>query len=288
MVLRRKSVKAFASRTMARRKAVVRRSKTARLARFNNSRKRYVSNRRIAKKTSQYSETKLIKVKPLNEVAPQPIQVGAICNYWGAVIGNLPTGWDPAIIALDGISTVPGVAGNERVGNYVYFKKTHISMQVDMNAHSTRAAPPIQFRMVVCKARRANTPAGLVDLPQNSLFIDEMGASQGYATSGVNGMDMMNQPLNKRDWVIAKDRKFTLSSPDEVSQSGYNGKYPSRKDIKLDLKYFAKTRIQPITDQIEDLDTHYLIFLFASAIGKDLTANNWEVSLRGTTSFTDN
>jgi hypothetical protein len=115
-----------------------------------------------------------------------------------------------------------------------------------------------------------------------------MGGPQGYFTSGVTGMDMINQLINKRDWVVHTDKRFTLSSPDEITQSGYSGKYPCRKTWSVNLPYYAKTRIAPVTDALEDFDTHYLMLLFASSIGKDIVASNWEVSTRGTTSFTDN
>lgn len=274
--------------TMARRKASITRSRTSRLARFNNSRSRYVKNRRIASRTSQYSETKLIKVKQVNEAGVLPIQTAALCYYWGGVMQSNPTGWDANLADLDGINTVPGLAGNERVGNYIYYKKTHLTFQLDMNAHSTRPAPPIEFRYICVKARRANTPSGTVDTPQFTLFLNEMGDAQGYYTSGVTGMDMINQPINKRDWVVHTDRKFILSSPDEQTQSGYSGKYPCRKTWQVNTPYYAKTRITPVTDALEDLDAHYLHLIFASSIGKDIAASNWEVTLRGTTSYTDN
>lgn len=255
-------------------------------ARFANSKATYNLNRRVSAIMNKMSETKLLQTQPFNESTPTAIQTAAIAYYWSGVMQSIPSGWDTSLHNLAGIVTTQGLGGFNRIGDYVYYKKTHLALQVDVNETSDFTAP-VEFRFIIAKARQANTPAGVTDTPQTSLFLSNLGAPTGHAVSGVNGADLMLQPLNKRDWVIHRDQKFTLTTP-TTGGGGMNFYYKSRKNLFVDLKYFAKTRVHPTTNQPEDLDAHYLVYLYASAIGKDRKADNWEVSVRGTTSFTDN
>lgn len=278
-----------------RRRVVPRRNKFAVLRRGLTKFARTAASRRgIARAISQstrnvLSETKLRQLNPGNEIIPEAIQTGALVYKKGFVLQNIPNLWDPTLYDMGGIDVASGVDGNQRVGNYVFYKKTTANFQIDMN-FVTAARPPAEFRMIVCKAKQSAQPAGTTDLPQNSLFLNNVGAQIGYQTGGVTGMDIMLQPLNRRDWVIFKDTKFTLSHPlrtdSDGGQVGYSGKYPCRKNVRLGLNHFKKSRL--VGDTPQDYDAHYLVYIFASAIGKDLPANGWEVSLRGTTSYSDN
>lgn len=260
-------------------------------SRFNQSKKRYNKNRNLSKAIANLAETKLIPLTPTNEVPPINTHTGSLTTYKGFVLDAKPASWDANLIELGGIQTALGVSGTgERVGNYIYFKKSHLSIQLDMNFIDS-SRPPVEFRMVVCKARQAVMPAGFTDTPQGTLFLNNAGAPVGYQTSGLTGMDLMNQPLNKRDWVVYKDRRFTCSHPlrtdSDGGHAGYSGKYPSRRTFHVNLPFWKKTRISTSTNKPEDLDTHFLVYFFASAIGKDMGADLWEVSTRGTTSFND-
>lgn len=260
-------------------------------ARFNQSQKRYNKNRNLSKAIAQLAETKLIPLAPVNELGGIHTHTGSLTYYRGFVLDEVPTGWDTNLVPLAGIQTALGVSGTgERVGNYIYFKKTHFTIQLDMN-FITSARAPVEFRMVVCKSRQAVMPAGFTDVPQTTLFLNNSGSPVGYQTSGLTGMDLMNQPLNKRDWVVYKDRRFTMSHPmrtdSDGGEVGYSGKYPNRKTLHINLPFWKKTRIGISTNKPEDLDTHFLVYFFASAIGKDMGADSWEVSTRGTTSYND-
>ena len=229
-------------------------------ARFNASKRTYNLNRAVAKAMNRMSENKLLMTQPFNESTPVAIQVGAIAYYWGGVIQSIPPGWDTSLHNLSGIVTTQGFGGNNRIGDYVYYKKTHLAFQIDMNA-SSEFDSPTQFRFIVVKQRGATLPAGVTDTPQTSLFLNNLGGPTGHSITGINGMDLMMQPLNKRDWVVHTDRKFTLSAGNAAG-GGFNFKYPSRKDIMVDLKYYAKTRIHPTTNTPEDLDAHYLVYIY--------------------------
>lgn len=256
-------------------------------ARARFGRRTFNRNKAIAKFTNNLSETKLLPTTVYNELPSIPIQLGAIATYVGFVMNDIPSGWDSSLNKLGGIGMGQGLTGSQRIGNYVYLKKTHLNLQVDINETSQSYQPPNEYRLLVVKQRGSVIPAGLTDTPQTSLFLNTIGAPQGYTTGGFNGMDCMLAPVNKRDWVVFRDQKFTLSTP-STAGGGMNYKYPSRKNLMINLPYWAKTRYHPTTNLPEDLDTHYLVYLFASAIGKDRSSNNWEVTTRGTTSYSDN
>lgn len=250
----------------------------------------YVQRRRASQSTRNLlAETKLLPLTVYNQKAPNPIQAGAKCYYMGFCLQSVPTGWDTGLNDLSGIDIAQGVTGTTRIGNYVYYKKSHLTLQIDMNA-SVYQAPPTEFRFIIAKSRQSVMPAGSTDQPQTTLFLNTVGAQQGYQTAGFNGMDAMLMPLNKRDWVIFKDRKFTLSSPmmsdSDGGNVGYSGKYRCRKSIMCNLNHYKKTRLNP-NNLPSDYDAHYLVYIFASSMGKDFNALNWEVSTRGTTSLLD-
>ncbi len=280
---------------MARRKAAIYKRKP-RFARFAASKPRYYHNRRYARKISKFSESKLLPLTKVEEAAPFPIAVGALAYYWAGCLNVQPTGWgvDPAaavpgtlLTNLSGIQLQRGVTAQERIGDYVYYKKTHCVMQVDMNATSS-LQEPIEFRFIIAKSRGLANPAMTGYIPGTSLFLNEIGSAIGHQTGGVTGTDLMLQPLNKRDWVIFRDQKFTLTSPQIVNGGGFNSKYPSRKNLVINLKHYAKAKISNVNNQPKNLDTTYVMYLYASAIGKDRTASVFEVSLRGVTSYVDN
>jgi len=267
-----------------------RRGAGLKLARFAQSKSRAFRSRKFSRKQTLTTETKLIPLVQKNEVNPGPIQTGAKAYYLAFIVGARPSAWDTSIMPLGGILTTQGVGGANRIGNFLYYQRTALRMQIDMDFNAN-SQPPVQFRMVVVKVRGQTQPAGITDPPQTTLFLSETGGHVGYQTTGFTGMDLMSAPLNRRDWVVFKDEKFTLSSPMRTDSNGgyagYSGKYPNRKDVSLSLPYYKNTRISDISNLPEDLDTSYVVYLFASGIGKDFNANNWEVSTRGSTFFSD-
>ncbi len=264
-------------------------------ARFNNSWPRYKKNRRFANSISKFSETKLIPCESFNNVQPTP-NAGVETTRVGFILQSVPTGWDPQLKNLGGIIVAPGVEGQQRVGNYVYYKKTHLTGRIDMT-FTTTPKPPVQFRMVICKSRQSVMPAGRTELPGGSLFLKPDGARQGYLSTGSSAMvslDYESAPLNKRDWVIYKDTRFILSHPmrpdSDGGNVGYSGKYPVRRNFTCNLNHYKKTRISaPPQNDPEDYDAHYLIYIFATSIGDaGAVADQWTVSTRATTSYVDN
>jgi hypothetical protein len=82
----------------------------------------------------------------------------------------------------------------------------------------------------------------------------------------MNTFEVMNNPLNRRDWVILKDHRFYLSQPvnipalDGGTGVGYNQKYPVRKNFRLDLPHYCKTRLSGAGNPV-DYDAHYSLYI---------------------------
>ena len=253
----------------------------------------YALNRAVGKVINGITENKLIPVNNINESSGIPIQLGAIAYYKGFVIGGLPGGWDTNIVDLGGMDIPQGTADGQRIGDSIYLRKTHLSIEIEAQTAYQQCIPK-EFRVVVVKSRQANMPAGATLYPQSTLFLNTAGEQFGYSTGGVNGSDLMLQPINKRNWSVYYDRKFMLSNP-VANQIGdpvdtpfvnWSGKYPNQRRIMLNLPYYAKTHYGAQNRPV-DVDPHYLVFVFAKGVGKDYSADDWEVNIRGTTSYKD-
>jgi hypothetical protein len=290
-----------------------------RLARTNFNKKRVTTNAKIYKALRNYGETKL---RPLVNISPLDAEGSGLCEnrvlgnhsepgfYWAGCLSNRPAAWDPKIRELNGISIAQGNNHQQRDGDYVWLKKSHATFQVEMIPTQSANHGLIQFRLLVVKAREAVTPAGLVYTPQSSLFIQNSGTANGYLSvqSGtapdditpMNEFQIQNMPINKRNWVVFKDQRFTLSQPDTiqpdaptgVNQLYFSSKYPCRKNFTINMNHFKKCKYQDTTGVNEDYpmnyDPKYLVIIFAQPVGNAVRpAGNWTVHMTGTTSFTD-
>lgn len=279
-------------------------------ARFNFSKRRYGLNKAISNAMRNMSETKLIPCANINPGASNgtPTQVigtgsNATAFRWAGVLQSIPTGWEGAdgtvgVNSLAGMTIPQGTSSGQHVGNYVYLRKTHLNFQVD-GLMATTNKPVLQIRLIVAKARQGVQPAGTTSYPQNTLFLNQAGNEQGHASTGnqaMNTFEVMNNPLNKRDWVILKDRRFYLSQPvnipalDGSTGVGYNQKYPVRHNFRLDLPHFVKAKIGGNGSPV-DYDARYIVYMYATAVGATTNTylpDNWRVAMRGTTSYTDN
>lgn len=275
--------------------------KRRKLARTNVNKRRPGLNAKIFKAMRNYGETKLIptiNVSPTGSGnasgAPDVRVVGGSQQpgyYYAAILGGvLPVNWDANIKQLGGLSIEEGVKNNQRVGDYVWLKKTHLTIQLDMEPVLENRGP-IQFRLIVVKQRMATVPTGLVYHPEASLFLKNDGDSFGYENGG-NEFQIQNMPINKRNWVCFRDQRFTLSPPQSaIGDQFFTSMYPIRKNIVINLNHFKKTKYQDAEGANQNrplnYDGRYLVYLFASPMGSTLSADNWHVNMSGTTSFTD-
>lgn len=275
----------YRRRTTTRRKPMYKRRPVP--SRLANSRKRYTKSRALSTYVSNIAESKLLACVQQDERQPFPIQTGA-----QATALSFNTGVNAVFtssIPVDGITVGPGTAFNQRTGNYVYFKKTHGVIRTEMNAVAN--LPPTQFRMIICKLRRQNSPEGVTANWATSGFLNSAGLPFGHETGGTNGLDLMSQPLNKRQWVIYKDVKFILQAYNDFVGSGTNiiySHYPSCKEVAFNLPYYKKTYVNTGTNLPEDLAYRYVIVTYAHTLGRSgILADAHEQSFRGTTSYSD-
>lgn len=259
-------------------------------ARLRGNRTKYYINKQVSRAMHKMSETKLIGLSAQNETPPVAIQAGAQATFIGYILGTTNAGISGAI-PVDGVTMSQGTLATQRIGNYIYFKKTHMTLRIEMNAGTN--APPIQFRFIVAKLRRYNNPSGVTPAFDTAGFMDENGNNFGHQTSGKTGLDLMMQPLNKRSWVIYKDFKFILQPYNDLASGGtsiiYNN-YPAAKEIMLNLPHFKKAFFNGNTSlSSNDVDTRYIVIMYAHTLGRSgVIANSYDCSIRGTTSYTDN
>lgn len=294
---RKRSITTSAKRTATPRvKAYRRRTPTGKMMRFNVSRTRYKKAKAVSSLLRNVMETKLLGIIPVNEEAPAATLLGGLVYRTAHILGpTVPSAWGTAgtdFTVLDGITTNPGTGPSDRIGQSVYFKKTTLTVQIDMteNADPT-PSPPLEFRMIVAKARRPVMPSGVTRDPKNALFLTTVGDEFGHNTGGTDGTDLMVQPLNKRMFTIFCDKHFTMSNPLSPGAVGgiYSGYYPCMKRVRLDLPHYRKAEFQGAAATTpEDYDFVYLMYIYARSLDKDQKASNWEVNIRGTTSYVDN
>lgn len=264
-------------------------------ARLTASRTTYRSNKRYAQRSNGVTETKIVPLTLVDEATPVAIQAATganRCYTTSFTVGNVPGTWSgtTGLVPIGGMSFPLGTGHANRNGKYIYLLKTHLSMIIDMD-NTTNFQFPCEFRMIVFKARRSNSPVGISRRFDQSLFLAPNGNTFGHATAGTLPTDIMLQPINKKDWVVYQDKKFQLSNPAVVSTTnimGSTGKYPVTKTMSMNLPYFGKAEIDGSSNAPIDMDYHYVVALYARLNGQDDLPSKWEVSLRGSTTYKDN
>lgn len=259
------------------------------LPRYNASRSRYYKNRAINSMLNKFAENKLNGLTAINEQNPSPIQLGALAQQISLVLGDIPSQWS-GFTNLDGIAISQGTQAGQYIGDYAYFCKSTVSLEIDMKKPDTTgtAYPPLEFRVIVGKARRSVYPSGITKDSAKTLFLDEEGNEFGAGSSGKNGTDLMRLPLNKRAYTILKDNKFCLSPLlDASTATGYTGRYPPMKRMLISLPHYKKVHMNSTTSKPDDYDYHWFIIIYARSLNKDESAGQWELNLRGTTSWKD-
>lgn len=255
------------------------------------SRKMYNQARYVSRVLNQVSENKITPVIPVNEATFNPIQLGAQAHTKSFCIGTIPAVWAgiAGLQTIGGVQIPNGTGRAQRNGHYVYLEKTHLRINLENNQLPARC--PVQVRMLVIKSNRRNNPTGRSNPFDTTLFLDNGGNEFGHATAGINGTDLMVQPINKKDWYCRMDRKFVLSpvnDSDGVTPSSNACRYPITKEFALNLPYYKKTEFDGLNNEPINLDSHWVILFYTRSIGKDQVADGLEVNIRGSTTFKDN
>lgn len=276
-------------------------------SRVRVSKSRYTLNRAIAKQINNMTENKFqgytgdCLVPVAKPAGAQPISYHLFNT--GAPIASIPN-----FIPMNLYQFPQGDGNTERNGNYLYIKKTHLKMEIQMLPTSNPAATPqealnstTEFRLMIVKANRKFNKLGSSPAPSNSLFLntqnDQFGLNDLASTTFIN----MQQPINKRKWLVYKDMRFTLSppsreaidvAPEQWAFNAANNKYPVKKFISLDLPIFKKCHFESDSDVPDNIDTQWMIVIQATrtnycsaSIG---APRDYRLNMAATTSASDN
>jgi len=203
-----------------------------------------------------------------------------------------------------------GENNDERIGQYMYLKKSHLKISVVCNpiiaaesASDLAVNSPIDCRLMIVKANRKVSKLNFSPDPGNSLFIDTQNSGFGFDETAGSINLLMQQPINKRQWLVYADRKFTLAPATvEVVSTATRSEYyaPTRHNHKyqmhIDLPMYKKTQFEDTTNTPDDQDTQWLIILqcvrqahcYTPATGGNLRPENIVMEVLGTTSALDN
>lgn len=273
------------------------------------STKRITQTKAVSKALSNFSENKFQGVNidcslPVNKPSgSQPISYHFF-NAGHQLTGPMGTEFASPQGPLNLFTFPQGDANDERSGNYMYIKKSHIKFEVQMLPNEDITPNPgltstVDFRLIVVKANRKYNELGASPDAGNSLFLntqnDEFGYDGNVATTFLN----MAQPINKRKWLVYRDQRFTLSPPATQNSSGVPGeltnsafsKYPVKKMVSFNLPVWKKTHFDT-NNHPDNLDTQWLMILAATPTSYCnpgvLRPRNYRVNILGTTSAADN
>jgi hypothetical protein len=269
----------------------------ARPTRFKSP-KNYLKSRVLSTVLNTVGETKLNALEVSNARTPDPQAlppaVGPVyqTNY---CLGQVPVGY-LNFNALGGFEWALGTGPNDRIGKYMYLKKTTVNLKISLN--DPGRGGQTRFRVLVYKSRRNNTPGQYSITPGENLFLNEVGLPFGTDTSvNANDATMKFQTaiVNKRNYQVVRDFQFVLTPSSVTVQGGSNLVSPlsqgtlSEKHLRFQLGHYKKTSFNPNTDRPDDLNYQYLITILSFPVGSTTSqASAWTSSIRGTVSAGDN
>lgn len=205
-----------------------------------------------------------------------------------------------------------GDNNNERTGDYMFLKKSHLKMEIQMLPTNSSVSlqglqSTTQFRFMIVKANRKYNKLGVSPIAGSSLFLTTENDQFGFGIAGqpstASTFSNMSQPINKRKWIVYKDTKFTLSTPAQqftdtsipdsvTSIDTSNSKYPVKKLLKIDLPIYKKTHFDSESTVPDSVDTQWLLVIQACPTNyctEGVQApRNIRLNILGTTSASDN
>lgn len=253
--------------------------------------------RALSKKLDNMIETKVDGLQsyiaqPSAAASPVPgtANAGQIVNFHLGPGPSLPTAWNGTWQSLDGIPNSTGTGSQERVGDYIYLKRTTVNMQIDLVPDPTAAVSnaPWEFRVVVGKSNRKYNPAGVSPNPNASLLISPSAANRGLG-SNVDERLLMLSPPNRRNFTIKRDMKFILEANHASGSTlgtAPTGHYGCTKQLQFTLPHSKKVRFDS-NGNPTNYDYHYFIIVYGRPIG-GASGSRWNVTATGSTSYNDN
>jgi len=289
------------------------RKKTKAPSRYYSSKSRYSLNRLISSQVNRISENKFrgFTASCLRPV-PKPAGTQPLSYIFLNSGEQLSHPSDVMYQPMNLFNFPRGDLPTERNGDYMYIKKSHIKFEIQMLPTSVVDTSALnsttEFRLMVVKANRALNKLGVSPISGGGLFLNPENESFGFGVPGGlstnTTFENTSQPINKRQWIVYKDTKFTLSTPAQEcsdnavpAQFAYNtanNKYPVKKFFSFNLPIWKKTHFNTQSHTPDSVDTQFLIILQACRTNycADLLdvnpPENFRVNVLGTTSASDN
>lgn len=188
---------------------------------------------RLRASTTQYKISKEVS-KQLNSVAENKF-VGKVGDCLAPV--SKPAGTQPINYCLfnTGETLPTGVSTNfapmscftyaqaEREGRYLYLKHATMSFEIQMLPRNTTSDAVLnsttQFRFMVVKQKQYANRLGTVVSPNTSLFLAPDNKEFGLTNTTATNQMYNGQPINRRNWMVYRDQRFTLSAPASLYQT---------------------------------------------------------------------
>ena len=268
----------------------IRKARKAKPNRFKGSKvsSRYTTTRLVSKMLSNYGENKfrgnLIECQesvPKSSLGgTQPLSYNLI-NLGRDISTFLGVGWTHPM----NLYQFPlGDASFERTGRYMYLRKTHLTMEIQMNPINDTSQVfnnlnnQLQFRLMLVKANRKYQPYGEdssgTARPNTSLFLTNQNTAFGITNTTASTFEYMNNPINRRQFNVLCDKKFTLSPPavcwdndEKGAINAANSRFPTKRTLHMNIPYYRKAFFQNSDTATQNtptnLDTQCMIILQA-------------------------
>ncbi len=305
MPLARSSALAIRSRRpVSRSRAPLRRRRkaTATPSRFPSGKRTYTQTRAVARVLKNTSETKIQALTPKFAIEPKPVEVAPTtgpCFFTNYCLGTAPQGWNgptgvAAFESLNGFTWPSGTAPNQRIGQYMYLKRTTMNLRIAMDAQSRHG--PCKFRVVVYKEKRNRYNTTANGNPCDDLFINQAGQSTGVnAVTDVNAraLDFNTWLVNKRNYQVVKDIKFilaneTLSVQGSTLPANVNQEYRSEKMLKFSLGHYQKAKFDD-SNTPQDQMYRYCVSIISMPMSDSISPHDgYKTYVNGVVSVLDN
>jgi len=203
-----------------------------------------------------------------------------------------------------------GDDGNDRNGNYMYIRGSTLNFEIQMiptageTSDPPSAQPQVDFRVMLVKANQKYTAFTRFRNPSISLFLDNENKEFGYEIPTASVFEYMRLPINKKNWIVYRDSRFTLNTPVlEASATGlpnsiHNNALSTKntkKSFRCKLPVWKKTHFnnspQANLNIPDDLDTQWLLIIQACYTShcyqETAWPRNYRVNMLGTTTARD-
>jgi len=274
----------------------------ARPARFPSGKRTYLQSRSVARELRNTAETKIQALTQRIGIAPSPVEVAPLVGpafFTNYCLGTAPAAWigpdgAAAFNDLDGFQWPAGTGPDQRIGQYMYLKRTTLNLRVAMSAQSRHG--PTKFRVIVYKEKRNQYNVAGGGNPCENLFIDQTGQTRGVnslSAPGARALDFNTWLVNKRNYQVVKDFKFTLANETLLVQGAIepgnaNQTNRAEKLLKFSLGHYQKAKFGQ-GDVPEDQMYRYCVTVISMPMSNSVAPHNdYSTYVNGVVSCLDN